>query len=326
MKKILVTGADGFIGSHLVEILLKKKYDVRALVFYNSQNNWGWLEENNSNKKLKVISGDVRDPHQCKEITQGIDCVINLAALIAIPYSYKAPSSYISTNVMGTLNLCKASIENNVKRFIQISTSEVYGTAKYVPIDEKHPLKAQSPYSASKISSDAIAYSFYSSFNLNLSIARPFNTFGPRQSARAIIPTIITQALSNKKKIYLGDLSPTRDFTYVEDTCEGIIEIMNSKKTIGKTVNIGSNTEINIKSLVKLIKSYTKKDFKVIEQIKRKRPKKSEVFRLRCDNTLLKRLTNYKSKLDFKQGLKKTIDWFKIKENLKKYKSDIYNI
>ena len=195
-----------------------------------------------------------------------------------------------------------------------------------MPIDEKHPLKAQSPYSASKISSDAIAYSFYSSFNLNLSIARPFNTFGPRQSARAIIPTIITQALSNKKKIYLGDLSPTRDFTYVEDTCEGIIEIMNSKKTIGKTVNIGSNTEINIKSLVKLIKSYTKKDFKVIEQIKRKRPKKSEVFRLRCDNTLLKRLTNYKSKLDFKQGLKKTIDWFQIKENLKKYKSDIYNI
>ena len=227
---------------------------------------------------------------------------------------------------MGTLNLCKASIENNVKRFIQISTSEVYGTAKYVPIDEKHPLKAQSPYSASKISSDAIAYSFYSSFNLNLSIARPFNTFGPRQSARAIIPTIITQALSNKKKIYLGDLSPTRDFTYVDDTCEGIIEIMNSKKTIGKTINIGSNTEINIKSLVKLIKSYTKKDFKVIEQIKRIRPKKSEVFRLRCDNTLLTRLTNYKSKLDFKQGLKKTIDWFKIKENLKKYKSDIYNI
>ena len=240
------------------EILLKKKYDVRALVFYNSQNNWGWLEENNSNKKLKVISGDVRDPHQCKEITRGIDCVINLAALIV---SISKPYESFQTNVLGAYNYIEASRLNNVKRFIQISTSEVYGTAKYVPIDEKHPLKAQSPYSASKISSDAIAYSFYSSFNLNLSIARPFNTFGPRQSARAIIPTIITQALSNKKKIYLGDLSPTRDFTYVEDTCEGIIEIMNSKKTIGKTVNIGSNTEINIKSLVKLIKSIISSSF-----------------------------------------------------------------
>ena len=201
MKKILVTGADGFIGSHLVELLLKKKYNVTALVFYNSQNNWGWLDDLNiSKKKLKVITGDIRDPHQCIEITKNIDCVINLAALIAIPYSYQAPLSYLATNAMGTLNLCQSALKNKVKRFIQISTSEVYGTAKYVPIDEKHPLQAQSPYSASKISSDSIAYSFYSSFNLNLSIARPFNTFGPRQSARAIIPTIITQALTNKKK------------------------------------------------------------------------------------------------------------------------------
>lgn len=326
MKKILVTGADGFIGSHLVETLLKKKYDVRALVFYNSQNNWGWLEGSNLNKKLKVYFGDVRDPHQCKEITRGIDCVINLAALIAIPYSYKAPSSYISTNVIGTLNLCKAAVENNIKRFIQISTSEVYGTAKYVPIDENHPIQPQSPYSASKISSDAVALSFYNSFNLNLSIARPFNTFGPRQSARAIIPTIITQALSNKKKIFLGDLFPTRDFTYVEDTCEGIIRIMKSKKTLGKTINIGSNMEISIKELAGLIKIKTNKNFKIMKQNSRIRPKMSEVYRLKCDNTLLKDLTKFKPKTSFESGLNKTIEWFKKEENLKKYKSDIYNI
>ena len=326
MKRILVTGADGFIGSHLTEMLVQQNYEVSALVFYNSQNSWGWLEDTKVKDKVKVINGDIRDPHHCATITEGIDCIINLAALIAIPDSYVSPSSYISTNVMGTLNLCQSAIKNKVSKFIQVSTSEVYGTALYVPIDEKHPLQPQSPYSASKISSDSIAFSFYSSYGLNLSIARPFNTYGPRQSARAIIPTIISQCLSENKIIKLGDLSPTRDFTYVKDTCSGLIAIMNSSKTVGKTINIGSNNEFSVKEILDHIQKLTGNKLDVSFESERIRPKASEVYRLRCDNTLLKKISDFELKYDFIEGLKDTIQWFQQNDNLSKYKSNIYNI
>ena len=253
-KKVLVTGADGFIGSHLTEMLVTQGYHVKALSQYNSFNNWGWLENINCKKDIEIISGDIRDPHYCKNITNNIDIIFHLAALIAIPFSYNAPDSYLETNIKGTLNICQAAKENEISRLINTSTSEVYGTAKYVPIDEKHPLQPQSPYSASKISADAIAMSFYNSFDLPVTIARPFNTYGPRQSARAIIPTIITQIASGKKEIKLGDTSPTRDFNYVEDCCRAFIMLAESKKTIGETVNIGSNSEISISDTLKLIK------------------------------------------------------------------------
>ncbi len=254
MKKVLVTGADGFIGSHLTELLVREGYEVKALSQYNSFNYWGWLEDVNCLKDIEVLSGDVRDPHYCKHITKDVGLVFHLAALIAIPYSYVAPDSYVDTNVKGTLNICQAALENGVQRVIHTSTSEVYGTAQYVPIDEKHPLQAQSPYSASKIGADAMAMSFFNSFDLPLTIARPFNTYGPRQSARAVIPTIITQIASGKKQIKLGDVSPTRDFNYVADTCRGFLELARCEKAVGETVNIGSNYEISVGDTLHLIR------------------------------------------------------------------------
>ena len=326
MKKILVTGADGFIGSHLTEELLRKGYTVKALSQYNSFNNWGWLEDIPKNKNLEVISGDVRDPHFCKEITKDIDVVFHLAALIAIPYSYVAPDSYVDTNVKGTLNICQAAKENNVSRVIHTSTSEVYGTAKYVPIDEKHPKQAQSPYSASKIGADAMAISFFNAFELPVTIARPFNTYGPRQSARAIIPTIISQIAAGKKQIKLGDLSPTRDFNFVKDTCRGFIALAENDQTIGKEINIASNFEISMKDILELIKKIMKSDVEFITDEQRLRPKNSEVFRLWGDNTLIKSLTDFDIEYPIEKGLEKTINWFTKPENLKKYKTDIYNV
>ena len=326
MKKVLVTGADGFIGSHLSELLLEKGYQVKALSYYNSFNFWGWLEDIPENKNLEIISGDVRDPHFCKEITKNIDIIFHLAALIAIPYSYIAPDSYIDTNVKGTLNICRAAKENNVKRVISTSTSEVYGTAQYVPIDEKHPLQPQSPYSASKIGADAIAMSFFNSFGLPVTIARPFNTYGPRQSARAIIPTIITQIAAGEKQIKLGDLRPTRDFNFVKDICRGFIGIAESESTIGETLNIGSNVEISMKDTLETIKEIMNSDVEFVVEKQRIRPDNSEVFRLWCDNSKIKELIGYKPEYDLTSGLEITIDWFLKKENLKKYKTNIYNV
>ena len=326
MKSVLVTGADGFIGSHLVELLVKEGYQVRALAQYNSFNDWGWLETIPNLDKVKVVTGDVRDPFFCKEITKDIDTVFHLAALIAIPYSYVAPQSYVDTNVMGTVNMCKASMENGVKRFLNTSTSETYGTALYVPIDEKHPMQPQSPYSASKIAADAMAMSFYNSFEFPLTTVRPFNTYGPRQSARAVIPTIITQIANGMKEIKLGDITPTRDFNYVEDTCQGFLALAKCDAAIGKSVNVGSNYEISIGDTLNLIKKIMKSDvvFKVDEQ--RIRPEKSEVNRLWCDNTLIHSLTGFKPKYSIEAGLEKTIEWFKNPENLKRYKAGIYNV
>ena len=252
-KNALITGADGFIGSHLAEMLVAEGYNVKALSQYNSFNNWGWLEDVHCKDESEILSGDIRDSHYCKEITKGVDIIFHLAALIAIPFSYSAPESYVDTNIKGTLNICQAARENGVKKVVHTSTSEVYGTAQYVPIDEKHPLQPQSPYSASKIAADAMAMSFYNAFDLNVVIARPFNTYGPRQSARAVIPTIITQIASGMKEIQLGDLSPTRDFNYVEDTCRGFIAVAKSDLAVGKTINIGSNSEISISQTLSLI-------------------------------------------------------------------------
>jgi len=326
MKKILVTGADGFIGSHLTELLLEKGYKVKALSQYNSFNYWGWLEDVPRNSNLEIISGDIRDAHFCKSITKDVDLIFHLAALIAIPFSYVAPDSYVDTNVKGTLNICQAAKENGNIRVIHTSTSEVYGTALYVPIDEKHPKQAQSPYSASKIGADAMAMSFYNAFELPVTIARPFNTYGPRQSARAIIPTIITQIANGAKEIKLGDVTPTRDFNFVRDTCEGFLALGLSEKTIGKEINIASNFEISMSDTLNLIKNIMQSDVKFITDEERIRPGKSEVFRLWGDNTLIKELTGFSPKYDIKLGLTKTCEWFKNPENLKKYKSTIYNV
>ena len=323
---VLVTGADGFIGSHLVEELLERGAKVTALAQYNSFNSWGWLEELPENPNLEVITGDVRDPFYCNKITEGMDFVFNLAALIAIPFSYVAPASYLDTNVQGTINICHACLKNGVKKLVHISTSEVYGTAQYVPIDEKHPLQPQSPYSASKIAADSFAMSFYNSFDLPVAIARPFNTYGPRQSARAVIPSIITQIAAGKKEIQLGDLSPTRDFNYVTDTAKGMISIAESEKTVGLTVNIGSNFEISIEDTLNMVKDIMKSDVKFIQDEKRIRPQKSEVFRLWCDNTKIKELTDFEPKYDIKAGLEKTASWFTKPENLSRYKHNIYNV
>lgn len=325
-KNILVTGADGFIGSHLTEMLLEKGNHVRALSYYNSFNFWGWLEDVPKNENLEIISGDVRDPHYCKEITNDVDIIFHLAALIAIPYSYVAPDSYVDTNVKGTLNICQAAKENGNIRVIHTSTSEVYGTAQYVPIDEKHPIQPQSPYSASKIGADAMAMSFYNAFELPVTVVRPFNTYGPRQSARAVIPTIISQIAAGKKQIKLGDVTPTRDFNYVEDTCRGFIALAESDQTIGETINIGSNFEISIGDTLNLLKELMNSEVEYITDEQRLRPDKSEVFRLWCDNTKINELTGYKPQVDIKTGLVKTIYWFTKKENLAKYKHDIYNV
>ena len=325
-KHVLVTGADGFIGSHLVEMLHAKGAKVKALSFYNSFNYWGWLEDISCLKETTVVSGDVRDPFYCDEITKDIDIIFHLAALIAIPYSYVAPQNYVQTNVSGTLNICQAALKNKCERIICTSTSEVYGTAQYVPIDEKHPLQPQSPYSASKIGADAIAMSFFNTFDLPLTIARPFNTYGPRQSLRAVIPNIICQMVERKKEIKLGDTRPTRDFNFVKDTCKGMILLAESQNTLGKTINIGSGKEISIKDLFFLLKELTQSDTEIIIEEERKRPEKSEVFRLNCDNSLIKDLTGFEPAYTLKTGLLETIDWYKKKGNLSKFKTNIYNV
>lgn len=325
-KKILITGADGFIGSHLTEMLVKEGAKVKALSQYNSFNYWGWLEDINCLNDVEVFNGDIRDSHYCKYITKDIDIVFHLAALIAIPYSYVAPSSYVDTNINGTLNIIQACLENNVQRVIHTSTSEVYGTAKYVPIDENHPIQPQSPYSASKIGADNMAMSFYNAFNLPLTIARPFNTYGPRQSARAVIPTIITQIANGAKSIKLGDITPTRDFNYVEDTCRGFIQLAKCENAIGETVNIGSNFEISISDTLDLIKEIMQSDVEFITEQQRIRPEKSEVFRLWCDNSKIYSLTGFEPKYSIKDGLKRTIEWFTNPKNLEKYKANIYNV
>lgn len=326
MAKILITGADGFIGSHLTEMLVHQGHQVKALSQYNSFNDWGWLETLDCLNDFEVMTGDVRDPHFCQHITQGVDIIFHLAALIAIPYSYLAPNSYVETNVNGTLNICQAALHNQVSRLIHTSTSEVYGSALYVPIDEKHPLQPQSPYSASKIAADAMAMSFHHAFDLPLTIARPFNTYGPRQSARAVIPSIITQIAHGREQIELGDLSPTRDFNYVTDTCHGFIALAESDKTLGETVNIGSNTEISIADTLSLIKQIMGCECETIVDDQRLRPINSEVNRLCCDNRKIKALTNFQSMTSLRDGLQKTITWFSNPDNLKQYKSTIYNV
>jgi len=323
---VLVTGADGFIGSHLVEMLHSQGYKVKALAQYNSFNNWGWLEDVDCKEEIEILTGDIRDPFFCDEICKGVNIIFHLAALIAIPYSYIAPQSYVETNITGTLNICKAALNHKVSRIVHTSTSEVYGTANYVPIDESHPLQAQSPYSASKIGADAMAMSFFNSFELPLIIARPFNTYGPRQSARAFIPTIISQIANNEPQLSLGDTSPTRDLNFVLDTCQGFIELANSDKAIGETVNIGSNFEISVGEVASLIKLEMDSDIEIIVDKQRIRPEKSEVTRLWCDNKKIKKLTGFNPKYDITSGLRETIKWFKSSENLAKYKSDIYNV
>ena len=325
-KKILITGADGFIGSHLTEMLIDKGNKVKALSQYNSFNYWGWLEDIPNHQNLKIITGDIRDPHYCKHIVKDIDLIFHLAALIAIPYSYVAPGSYVDTNIKGTLNICQAAKENGNIRVIHTSTSEVYGTALYVPIDEKHPKQPQSPYSASKIGADMMAMSFYNAFRLPVTIARPFNTYGPRQSARAIIPTIITQIASGIKEIKLGDLLPTRDLNFVKDTCRGFIALAECEESIGKEINIASNNEISMKDTLELIKDIMNSEVEFITDEQRLRPEKSEVFRLWGDNSLIKQLTDFEPQYSLEEGLKETIEWFSNPENLKKYKIDIYNV
>lgn len=326
MTNALVTGADGFIGSHLTELLLEKGFKVRALSYYNSFNNWGWLEDIPSHPNLEIVCGDVRDPFFCETLTKDIDIVFHLAALIAIPYSYIAPQSYVETNINGTLNICNASCKNKVKRILVTSTSEVYGTAQYIPIDEKHPKQPQSPYSASKIGADAIALSYYNSFDLPVTIVRPFNTYGPRQSARAIIPTIISQIATGKKEINVGDLTPTRDFNYVKDTASGFLAIAENNAIIGKEINIASKTEVSMETVFKLIKEIMESDVRFIVDPQRLRPANSEVFRLLGDNSMISCLTNWKPSYLIKNGLEETINWMLKNENLNKYKSGIYNI
>ena len=325
-KNVLITGADGFIGSHLIERLVKEGARVKALSQYNSFNNWGWLEDVDCKDDIEVLCGDVRDSAYVKHISKGIDVIFHLAALIAIPYSYVAPESYVDTNIKGTLNVCQAALDNNIEKVIVTSTSEVYGTARYFPIDEKHPKQPQSPYSATKIGADAIAKSFNNAFDLPVVIARPFNTYGPRQSARAVIPTIIIQIAAGKKQIMLGDTTPTRDFNYVKDTCSGFVALANCDQAVGEEINIGSNYEISIGDTLSLIKNIMNSDVEFITDKERIRPKNSEVNRLWCDNSKIRKLTDFKPEYSIERGLKETIEWFLDSENLKKYKADIYNV
>ena len=327
-KKVLVTGADGFIGSHLVEALINKGCDVRAFVYYNSFNTWGWLDSFGSEKlkQLDVFAGDIRDPNGVNTAMQGVDVVFHLAALIAIPFSYHSPDSYVDTNIKGTLNILQAARRLNTERVLVTSTSEVYGTAQYVPIDESHPYQGQSPYSATKIGADRMAESFYRSFDLPVTIARPFNTYGPRQSARAVIPTIITQLLSGESEIKLGSLDPTRDFNYVIDTVEGFIALAESDKTIGEEINIATGTEHTIGDLANILIQQLNPDAKINLDEARLRPEKSEVDRLLGDNKKISALTDWAPNHDFESGLIETIEWFKKPENLSQYKSWLYNI
>lgn len=326
MKKVLVTGADGFIGSHLVEILLEKGYNVRAFVFYNSFGTWGWLDTLPKEKldKIEIVAGDIRDPNGVREAMKGVEIVFHLAALIAIPFSYYSPDSYVDTNIKGTLNVLQAARHLETERIIITSTSEVYGTAQYVPIDEKHPFQGQSPYSATKIGADRLAESFYRSFDLPISIVRPFNTYGPRQSARAVIPTIISQLLSGKEEIKLGSLTPTRDFNYVKDTAAGFIAIAESDKTVGEEINIATQQEISIGELANEIIKQINPKAKVICDDQRLRPEKSEVNRLLGSNEKIMKLTDWKPQYTFEQGIGETIKW--IGQNLNAYKIDLYNI
>lgn len=323
--KALVTGADGFIGSHLVEALLAKGYEVRALSYYNSFGDRGWLE-GMSHPSLEVVVGDVRDPNLCRHITHGIDMVFHLAALIAIPYSYVAPDSYVDTNVKGTLNICQAARDAGVKRLIVTSTSEVYGTARYVPIDEKHPKQPQSPYSATKIGADAVALSFHNAFELPVVVARPFNTYGPRQSARAIIPTIISQIAAGKKEIQVGDLTPTRDFNFVTDTAAGFIALAETPGIEGREINIATGSEISMADTLATISRLMDWKGQYVVDPERLRPSGSEVRRLCGDNSLITSLTPWRPKVTLDQGLRRTIDWFTVPSNLSRYKTDIYNV
>ncbi len=324
--KVLITGADGFIGSHLTESLLEAGYDVKAFVYYNSFNSWGWLDTIPKDKlsNIEVFSGDIRDPNGVREAMRGVDIIFHLAALIAIPFSYYSPDSYVDTNIKGTLNVLQAARDLETSRVLVTSTSEVYGTAQYVPIDEKHPYQGQSPYSATKIGADSLAESFFRSFNMPITIVRPFNTYGPRQSNRAVIPTIITQLLAGKEEIKLGSLTPTRDFNYVKDTANGFIELSKSVNTIGEEVNIATQQEISIGELAgELIRQINPKA-KIVCEEERLRPEKSEVNRLLGSNEKIKRLTDWSPQYTFEQGLAETIKFFK--NNLDKYKVDIYNL
>ncbi len=326
MKKVLVTGADGFIGSHLTELLVEKGYQVKAFAYYNSFNTWGWLDTLPADKmrEIEVFSGDIRDPNGVREAMKGVDEVFHLAALIAIPFSYHSPDSYVDTNIKGTLNILQAARELETERIMITSTSEVYGTAQYVPIDEKHPFQGQSPYSATKIGADRLAESFYRSFNLPVSIVRPFNTYGPRQSARAVIPTIISQLLSGKEEIKLGSLTPTRDFNYVKDTAAGFVAIAESDKTIGEEINIATQKEISIGNLADEIIRQINPNARIVCDEQRLRPEKSEVNRLLGSNVKIRELTEWKPYYTFEQGIAETIEW--IERNLNYYKCDIYNV
>ena len=325
-KKVLVTGADGFIGSHLTEMLVEQGYDVKAFAYYNSFNTWGWLDTlpKDKLKEIEVFTGDIRDPNGVREAMKGMEQVFHLAALIAIPFSYHSPDSYVDTNIKGTLNVLQAGRDLGTEKIMVTSTSEVYGTAQYVPIDEKHPFQGQSPYSATKIGADRLAESFYRSFNMPISIVRPFNTYGPRQSARAVIPTIISQLLAGKEEIKLGSLTPTRDFNYVRDTAAGFIAISKSDKTIGEEINIATQQEISIGYLANELISQINPKAKIICDEERLRPEKSEVNRLLGCNAKIKELTDWESQYTFKEGLANTIDF--IKNNMDKYKADIYNV
>lgn len=331
-SRVLVTGADGFIGSHLAEALVKQGHDVRAFVLYNSFNSWGWLDHapQDVRASLDVRAGDIRDAHYVREAAKGCDAILHLAALIAIPYSYHSPESYVETNVRGTLNVLQAARDHGVGRVIHTSTSEVYGTARFVPITEQHPLLGQSPYSATKIGADQLAYSFYASFGVPVVIARPFNTYGPRQSARAVIPTIITQIASGKREIRLGALRPTRDFSYVEDTVSGFLSALKSKSALGEVVNFGSSFEISIGDTATLIARLMKSEATVVSDESRARPADSEVERLWADTTKARELfgwtPSYGGRDGFERGLGHTIEWFTDSTNLSRYKTDIYNV
>lgn len=325
-RKVLVTGADGFIGSHLVEELVCRGAQVKAFVYYNSFNSWGWLDtiSKSTLSKIEVFSGDIRDPNGVLEAAKKIDVIFHLAALIGIPFSYHSPDSYVDTNIKGTLNILQAAKQLNIKKIVHTSTSEVYGTAQYAPIDEDHPINPQSPYAATKSAADSLALSFYRSFDLPVAILRPFNTFGPRQSARAIIPTIISQIYSGKKSIKLGNLDVTRDLNYVGDTVDAFIKVAENAKSTGEVFNAGTGEEISIGGLADLIQDITKKKVKIIVDKQRIRPAKSEVDRLICDATKIRSICGWKTQKSLKQGLKETCRW--VKANLNQYKTDIYNV
>jgi dTDP-glucose 4,6-dehydratase len=331
-KKILVTGADGFIGSHLCEALVRDGYDVRAFVLYNSFNSWGWLDtaRDDVRSSLDVFSGDIRDPHGVRQAMRGCDVVLHLAALIAIPYSYHSPDTYVETNVKGTLNVLQAARELGVAKVVHTSTSEVYGTARFVPITEDHPLQGQSPYSATKIAADQLALSFYTSFDTPVAVIRPFNTYGPRQSARAIIPTIITQLANGRRVVRLGATAPTRDFSYVDDTVRGFIAVAESPRSAGEVINVGSNFEISVGDTARLIADVMQQDVEIETDSERLRPERSEVERLWADNSKAKSLLGWRPEYGgedgFRRGLARTVEWFTRPENLRTYKSDLYNI